>query len=342
MRTVVDPLPASANPSATIPVLEVRGLTKRYGRLTAVENVSFSVFAGQVLGLLGPNGAGKTTAICALLGLARPDAGEIRIAGIDARRQPRAALAHVGALVESPTFYPYLTGRQNLALLATLRRVPERWIDEALARVGLAAWGDRRVATYSLGMRQRLAIAAAVLHRPRLLVLDEPTNGLDPSGMVEVRELIAALARGGQTILLCSHVLAEVEQVCTHVLVLARGTVVAAGALAELLSDRSLLRLRTPALDRLQALAAQVPWLELVSVDGDMAQLRIPPEQEDAFARLLLEAGIPVLESCRERRSLEQFFLAATVGAGLQQHDVGSHRLHWRFWRTAREKGGSR
>ncbi len=301
--------PISAPP---LPVLEVRGLTKRYGRRVVLRDLSLTLEPGQVLGLLGPNGAGKTTAICALLGLVRPDAGKVLILGIDARRAPQAALRHVGALVESPAFYPYLSGWENLAILARLRRVPERQIATSLDRVGLTQAAQQRVGTYSLGMRQRLAIAAAILHEPALLILDEPTNGLDPQGIVEVRELVRSLAAGGQTILLCSHVLAEVQQTCSHVLILAHGEPVATGALADLLTGNRTFRLRTPERARLHTVLQQLSWVQVLEENGEIVRLLIPPERQEAFSRLLVEHGVPVLELCREETTLEQFFLAMT------------------------------
>ncbi|MCX2727157.1 ABC transporter ATP-binding protein [Thermomicrobium sp. 4228-Ro] len=316
-------------PAPDPPVLEVRGLTKRYGRRVVLRDLSITLERGQVLGLLGPNGAGKTTAICALLGLVRPDAGEIRVLGIDARRAAHQALRHVGALVESPTFYPYLSGWENLAILARLRSVPERQIAQALHLVGLPQAAHQRVGTYSLGMRQRLAIAAAILHEPALLVLDEPTNGLDPQGIVEVRELVRDLAAGGQTILLCSHVLAEVQQTCSHVLILARGETVATGALADLLTGNRTFRLRTPDWARLQAALQQLPWVQVLEENGELMRLLIPPDRHEAFSRLLVEHAIPVLELCREETTLEQFFLAMTEAEGTPSSETARRRPIW-------------
>jgi ABC-2 type transport system ATP-binding protein len=310
-------------------VLEVRGLTKRYGRRVVLRDLSITLERGQVLGLQGPNGAGKTTAICALLGLVRPDAGEVRILGIDARRAAHQALRHVGALVESPTFYPYLSGWENLAILARLRGVPERQIAQALHLVGLPQAAHQRVGTYSLGMRQRLAIGAAILHEPALLILDEPTNGLDPQGIVEVRELVRDLAAGGQTILLCSHVLAEVQQTCSHVLILARGETVATGALADLLTGNRTVRLRTPDRTRLQAALQQLPWVQVLEEKGELMRLLIPPDRQEAFSRLLVEHAIPVLELCREETTLEQFFLAMTEADEPASGEATRRRSFW-------------
>lgn len=328
--------PAALQGTAQSAVLEVQGVTKRYGSFLAVADVSFSLERGQVLGMLGPNGAGKTTIICTILGLVAPDAGQIRIAGIDARQDAREALRHVGALVESPTFYPYLTGRENLRILALLRNVPEMRITEVLELVGLAERAEQRVGTYSLGMRQRLAIAAAVLHCPLLLILDEPTNGLDPHGIVEVRELIRGLAANGQTILLCSHVLAEVQQVCSHVLILDRGRVVAQGAIDTLLAGDHAVVLRTPVPERVRALCAMTPWLRLLAEDGNVLHLAVPSTCEEEFAQLLLTEQIPVLELSRHSQTLERLFLETTSRSGKRSgnHALRRGRLEW--WRLVK------
>ncbi len=226
-------------------VLRVEGLTKRYGRRVAVQGLALKLRRGEVLGLLGPNGAGKTTAIAMILGLVRPDAGTIEILGVDATRERERALRRVGAIIESPSFYPYLSGIDNLRVLALARGgVPERRFAEVLELVGLTGRERERVSSYSLGMRQRLAIAGALLHQPELLILDEPTNGLDPQGMAEIRQLILRLAAEGQTILLCSHLLYEVQQVCDRVVILSQGQVVAEGDVEELLAQRTRTALR--------------------------------------------------------------------------------------------------
>ena len=200
------------------------GLTKRYKARTAVDGLDLAVRRGEVFGFLGPNGAGKTTVIAMILGLIRPDAGQITILGHDALRDCEAALRRVGAIVETPTFYPYLSGIDNLRALALARGgAPAGRFAEVLALVGLQGRERDRFSSYSLGMKQRLGIAGALLHEPELLILDEPGNGLDPAGMVEIRELILRLAQEGQTIILCSHLLAEVQHVCDRVLILAQG-----------------------------------------------------------------------------------------------------------------------
>jgi ABC-2 type transport system ATP-binding protein len=204
--------------------IETRRLTRTYGELIAVQDLGLRVERGSVYGFLGPNGAGKTTTIRMLLGLIRPDAGEVRLFGAPLRTQKRACLSRIGALVESPSLYPHLTGRDNLEVTRRLTGASKANIDRALTTAHMTDAADRKVRTYSLGMRQRLALALALLNEPELLILDEPTNGLDPAGIREVRELICELpAQQGITVFLSSHLLAEVEQVATHIGILQHG-----------------------------------------------------------------------------------------------------------------------
>src|SRR5438067_6174308 len=212
--------------------LEVRGLVKRYGALTAVAGVDVTVEVGDVYGYLGPNGAGKTTSLRMMLGLIRPGAGTVRLFGRDPWETVRA-LDGVAGFVEAPTFYPYLSGRRNLELLAAFDgNGAEARIEEALERVELSERGNDKVGGYSHGMRQRLGIAAALLRDPKLLLLDEPTTGLDPAGIRDMRDLVRGLAERGMTIVLSSHILAEVEALCDRVGILRRGRVVFEGSLS--------------------------------------------------------------------------------------------------------------
>lgn len=209
----------------------------RHGRTVAVNDLSVAIPQGGVHGFLGPNGSGKTTTIRIMLGLVAPDSGSVSVLGSSVPGQLADVVGSVGALVESPQLFPAFSGRRNLRILATLAGLPMTRVDELLELVGLADRADDRVKGYSLGMRQRLAIAAAMLKSPRLLILDEPTNGLDPAGMVEVRELIRRLgADGHTTVFLSSHLLAEVQAVCDAVTILNRGSVVATGSVAEVLA----------------------------------------------------------------------------------------------------------
>src|SRR5712664_2088957 len=221
----------------TAPIVEVERLSKRYGRVRAVNEISFSVAEGEVFGFLGPNGAGKTTTIRILLGLLHADGGNARIAGHDCWADHANAARQFGATLEQPALYGFLSGRDNLRLFArTLGRVDEKQITQLLDLVGMTERANDKVKRYSMGMRQRLALAQAMLGKPRLLILDEPTNGLDPNGIHGLRILLRKLAEEGMTIFFSSHLLAEVEELCDRVVVLHRGEVKAAGPLSELMN----------------------------------------------------------------------------------------------------------
>lgn len=220
-------------------VLRLEGVSKTYGDVVAVSDLNLTVRAGECFGFLGPNGAGKTTTISLILGLVHPTTGRIEILGQRLTPGDPTPLRDVGALVGAPGFYPYLSGRDNLRLLARLYpQVDDRRVEEVLDLVGLQSAAHRKVKTYSTGMRQRLGLAAALLHRPRLLILDEPTNGLDPVGMVEVRHLLRRLTEQGVTVFLSSHLLHEVQQVCDWVAILHRGRLVVQGPVTDLLAGR--------------------------------------------------------------------------------------------------------
>jgi ABC-type multidrug transport system ATPase subunit len=291
-------------------VISTRGLVKRYGRLRAVDGIDLEVRTGDVYGFLGANGSGKTTTVRMLLGLVLPTSGEIELLGERMPRAGRRVLPRVGALVEGPAHYGHLSGRENLSLLdASGRggswRTRRQRVDAALEQVGLAGVGRRPVKAYSLGMRQRLGLAGALLRRPELLVLDEPTNGLDPQGITEVRELLLELYRGGTTVFLSSHLLAEVEQLCSRVGVLDRGRLVLQDELATLTAPTGSTVVHTPAPDRVRgALDGRV-----TSIDGQQVIVRGgDPAEVNA---LLVGAGIPVTGLALERPSLEEVVLAA-------------------------------
>jgi ABC-type multidrug transport system ATPase subunit len=291
-------------------VVETRDLGKRYGHgIVAVDRLDMRVRRGEVYGFLGPNGAGKTTTLRMLLGLIRPTSGSALVLGLSPA-QPEA-LARVGALIETPTFYPFLSGRDNLAVLARYAGVPETRIDVALEEVDLTPRAGDRFGTYSLGMKQRLGIAAALLKDPELLILDEPTNGMDPAGMAEMRAFIRSLGRGQRTVLLSSHLMSEVEQVCDRVGVISRGRLVGEGTVDEL-RGRAGLWVQAEPLERAEALVRSLRAVEHVArVDGGLritADLAAAP----AINRALVEAGIAVGELRPERASLEKVFLELT------------------------------
>lgn len=228
------------------PVVETHGLTKRYGKVLAVDNLSLSVPQGSVFGLLGPNGAGKSTIIGTLLGLLTPTSGRISLFGAEVQGRPAADVRRMGAIMETPSFYPFLSGRDNLRYFQGISANSEpAEIERLLTLVGLSDRGDARFGTYSLGMKHRLGLAYSLLGDPELLLLDEPTNGLDPAGMAEVRQLVKDIGAGDRTVLLASHLLNEVEQVCDSVAILSQGKVIAQGTVADLLEGRDHMSLRT-------------------------------------------------------------------------------------------------
>ncbi|TCC00498.1 ABC transporter ATP-binding protein [Micromonospora zingiberis] len=294
--------------------VELHEVSKRYpGGVTAVDGLDLRVREGEVLGFLGPNGAGKTTTMRMLVGLVRPSGGRIRVLGEPPGRQ----LARVGALIESPTFYPHLSGRDNLRLAARYAGVPDAAADRVLAEVGLTDRAGSPFRTYSLGMKQRLGVAAALLKEPSLLILDEPTNGLDPAGVAEMRELLRTLGQRGQTVLLSSHVLAEVEQVCDRIAVINRGRLVAEGTPDELrgaLGTGVLLIDADPTDEAIACLRADDRVAAVQQVDG---QLRVStdPALAGALNRLLVTAGVEVRELRPLRHSLEEAFLELTAPA---------------------------
>jgi ABC-2 type transport system ATP-binding protein len=295
--------------------VEARGLEKRYDHVVAVDRVDLTVEPGDVYGFLGPNGAGKTTTLRMLLGLIRPDGGQVRLFGRDPQRELPEALDGVAGFVETPRFYPYLSGRKNLELLAAFDGdgAASR-IDEALAVVELSARAGDRVGGYSQGMRQRLGIAAALIRAPRLLLLDEPTHGLDPGGMRDMRVLIRRLAEQGMTILLSSHLLAEVEELCTRVAIINSGRIVHEGALADLRAGTGVAqyRLRTTDNQRAREIAAGRPGIGELSVDEWEVRFTAPEHAVVEFSLVLAEAGVGIAALVPETMSLEEFFFQLT------------------------------
>ncbi|MBS1869347.1 MAG: ABC transporter ATP-binding protein [Actinobacteria bacterium] len=300
--------------------IEARGLVKRYGHVTAVDHVDLTVEAGCVYGYLGPNGAGKTTSLRMLLGLIRPDEGVARLFGRDPLQEGAAALDGVAGFVEAPRFYPYLTGRRNLELMAALDGgdAGDR-IDGALETVDLADRQTDKVKGYSHGMKQRLGIAAALLRAPRLLLLDEPTTGLDPAGMRDMRQLVRRLADEGMTVLLSSHLMGEVEELCDRVAIVRSGRVIYEGALDALLkSTGQRYRLRTTDDERAFAICRAQPGVQEVLGAGD--GLTFAADQERAVADLsvaLVEAGVAITALVPAAASLEELFFRLTEGDGL-------------------------
>lgn len=289
--------------------VRTRGLTKRFSGLDrpVVDDLDLEVRRGEVFGLLGPNGSGKSTILRMLVDLVRPSDGEIEVLGGSNRER----LDRVGALIEEPAFVPHLTGRQNLEILGRLAGVDRSRYDAVLDTVGLGDAADRRASGYSTGMRQRLAIAVALLTDPQLVLLDEPTGGLDPQGVVEVRELIRGLADGDRTILLSSHLLAELEQVCDRVGVLRDGRLLHVGAVDELRhGGETELEVRADPLDRAVEVVGEALSPDRVERRDGTLVVRAGLDESPALNRALVEAGVDVIELTERERSLEEAFLA--------------------------------
>jgi ABC-type multidrug transport system ATPase subunit len=296
-------------------VISTTGLTKRYGAVTAVRAVDLEVRQGDRYGLLGPNGSGKTTLVRMLLGLVYATSGEIQVLGRRIPRHAREVLPQVGALIEEPAAYPHLSGRANLALLdaagpggRAARRTRRRRVDEALEQVGLGGVGRRPVKAYSLGMRQRLGLAGALIRRPRLLVLDEPGNGLDPHGIRDLRELLIGLNEAGVTIFLSSHLMAEVEQLCSRVGVLDAGRLVLQEDLATLRAPTGRILVDTPDADRAAALLDG----QVERRDGDQLLVRPAAGDVAGLNARLVRAGLRVSAIGPHQRTLEEIVLAVT------------------------------
>jgi ABC-type multidrug transport system ATPase subunit len=297
--------------------IQTEGLTKRLGDAAVVDKLDLAVPRGSVYGFLGPNGSGKTTTIRMLLGLIWPTAGSYRVLDEAMPGNNAKVLPQVGALIEGPAFYPWLTGRQNLRRIDAAgvdgqRKTRRERIDGALTRVGLAAAANKRFRAYSLGMKQRLGLAAALLRPRSLLILDEPTNGMDPQGTREIRNLVRELAGEGSTVFLSSHLLSEVEQVCTHVGIISVGKMVAQGSVEELRGrGEAMLRVETDdasgaakVLDRL--------GLDAITVTGEVVSAQLDGQRPEECNRELVLAGVGVRSLTTDRRSLEDAFVALT------------------------------
>ena len=298
------------------------GLTKRFGDRTVVDDVALAIPAGSVCGFVGPNGAGKTTTIRMLLGLVRPTTGTGTILG-GSLTEPATYLSKVGALIEAPAFYPQLSGRENLKALARLGRLPLKAVDPVLERSGLLARAGDRYRSYSLGMKQRLGIAAAMLAGPELLLLDEPTNGLDPAGIVEMRGLIRSFADDGMTVLVSSHLISEIEQICDHVVMIRAGRLVHQGSVDALRATQQAEYVVAPEHDadsgRLAALLHQAGGTVAPGQAGGALIVAGPGLAAADLNRLAAQHGITLRQLTESTRSLERAFFALT---GSESADV--------------------
>ena len=296
-------------------VIEATGLRKEYrrwrgGRTVALDGLDLDVPEGGVFGFLGPNGSGKTTTIRCLLGLVQPSAGSCRVLGADKSGLP-SVIGRIGSIVEAPAFFPRFSGRRNLEFLAGVQGIDRARVNSVLAEVGLATRGKDPVRTYSLGMKQRLGIAAALLKDPTLLILDEPANGLDPAGIKEVRELLRRLGSEGRTVFVSSHILSEIEQVCDRVAILAQGRCISSGPVDELLSARS-----TGLVVKIDDPARAIEVLGRAGMSGSVAgdRVRVDASASDGakVTRALAEAGLYLSELRADELDLESIFLELT------------------------------
>jgi ABC-2 type transport system ATP-binding protein len=300
-------LGASAPTRTDEDAVVTEGLTKRYGSRAAVDGLSLTVRRGEVFGFLGPNGAGKTTTLRMLVGLVRPTSGSAWVLG----RPAGESVAGIGALIEGPGFYPYLSGRDNLRVLAKYAGTPAGRIVEVLATVDLVDRADDRYGTYSLGMKQRLGVAAALLKQPELVVLDEPTNGLDPAGITDMRALLRALAAEGCTVVLSSHLLAEVEQVCDRIAVVSHGRLVVQSTVGELVGLGRLVIEAEPLAEAAAVIGALLGAERVSVVDGRL-HVQAGPEFAGRINRALVLSDVEVTGLRQEARTLEEVFLQMT------------------------------
>ena len=292
-------------------ILTLTNLTKHYGRVKAVDGLSFTIEKGNVYGILGPNGSGKSTTLGMVLNVINPTNGDFY--WFDGNDTTHNALKKVGAIIEHPNFYPYMTAAQNLSLVCKIKNVPISKVEEKLEIVGLLDRKDSKFSTYSLGMKQRLAIASALLNDPEILILDEPTNGLDPQGIHQIREIIKKIAVGGTTILLASHLLDEVEKVCSHVVILRKGEKLYSGRVDEMIASHGFFELKTQNTDKLASLLEENNAFRNIKIENDLitAFLNHPMEAEE-FNKMMFDKGIILSHLVKRKESLEEQFLQLT------------------------------
>jgi len=296
-------------------VLRTRGLTKLFGKLEAVKDLDLELRRGEVFGFLGPNGSGKSTTVGMVLGLIQPTAGDIEVFGLRLQENMWPVLRRVGAVVESPAFYPYLSGWDNLEVLArAIGDIPRARISDVLERVNLRDRSSDAYGHYSLGMKQRLGIASILLRDPELVILDEPANGLDPAGTKEIRGLITALAAEGRTVFLCSHLLHEVEQVCHRVAVIKQGRLLACAPVKELLSQGHTLQISVADAAAAESVLKALPWISGVTREDGYLVVRVAKEDSSRVSAALAEHRIFPSEMISRSLSLENVFLELTGG----------------------------
>ncbi|WP_299123969.1 ATP-binding cassette domain-containing protein [uncultured Winogradskyella sp.] len=300
------------------PILTINNLTKKFGYLTAVKDLSFTINKGNVYGILGPNGSGKSTTLGIVLNVVNKTNGDFH--WFDGNTTTHDALKQVGAIIERPNFYPYMTAEQNLKLVCKIKGVDHSKIQEKLEVVGLLERKDHKFKTYSLGMKQRLAIASALLNDPEILILDEPTNGLDPQGIHQIRQIIKDIAKDGTTILLASHLLDEVEKVCSHVVVLRKGEKLYSGRVDEMINSHGFFELKAEKHNELLAILENSTDFGKIKIEDDLitAFLNEPMSAPD-FNKLMFDKGILLSHLVKRKESLEEQFLQLTDNQEINQ-----------------------
>lgn len=292
-------------------ILTINNLTKKFGYLTAVKDLSFTIGKGNVYGILGPNGSGKSTTLGIVLNVVNKTSGDFH--WFDGQTSTHDALKKVGAIIERPNFYPYMTAEQNLKLVCKIKGVDYSKVNEKLEVVGLLERKDSKFKTYSLGMKQRLAIASALLNDPEILILDEPTNGLDPQGIHQIREIIKNIASKGTTILLASHLLDEVEKVCSHVVVLRKGVKLYSGRVDEMISSHGFFELKCENQDALTKILEDESAFGKIKTEGDLITAFLnEPMKSEVLNKMLFEKGITLSYLVQRKESLEEQFLQLT------------------------------
>lgn len=292
-------------------ILTIQNLTKKFGSITAVDNLSFTIEKGNVYGLLGPNGSGKSTTLGIVLNVVNKTSGDFY--WFDGKTNTHQALKNIGAIIEHPNFYPYMTAEQNLKLVCKIKGIPEEKIAEKLELVGLLERKDSKFKQFSLGMKQRLAIASALLNDPEILILDEPTNGLDPQGIHQIREIIKTIASQGTTILLASHLLDEVEKVCSHVVILRKGKSLYSGSVAGMNASHGFFIMQSSDLEKLKNVLSRHSAIGTIKVEDDFltAYLQQPMDASE-INRFLFENNVILSHLVKRKESLEELFLELT------------------------------
>ena len=294
-------------------VVRTEHLTKRFGKLTAVDDLNLEVRKGEIFGFLGPNGSGKSTTMGMLLGLIAPTSGKVELFGMDIRSHLPQILQKVGAVTDSSGFYPYLSGRDNLDYVAQIAGgISDKRVDEVLELVELSGREKDRFNNYSMGMKQRLGIACALLNNPEFIILDEPTNGLDPAGVKEIRELIIRLGREDKTIFLNSHLLHEVEQICEHVAIIKKGKLITQGQVKDLMKKGDILQIRVTEPEKAAAVLGNIEWITSVSREDDKFLLGVKADRYAEVSSVLAAEGIFLTEMKAKENTLEDLFLEMT------------------------------